>query len=246
MKELAKKEVEDRSLDVLHFLNLGIKKNNTPIAEQLEMVLKMYKYVVQNIKPISSFGIAEQASSEEVSSSASSSDDKKRFAFEKLRQALISNPGDSASNVILLNYLLYLKGFKSCIVLSESRNQKGEGHLSNLIEVGKDDWYFFDPSLERINFVEDQFGNPDEFSYNWAGLGMNYYSRFYRPIAALKEVGAEERPISSFNVSDEPILREVVESVGKRIPDLSYEPKISTQSEPSEKTYENKEKGRDE
>lgn len=246
MKELTKKEVEDRSLDVLHFLDLGVKKYNTPINEQLEMVLKMYKFVVQNIKPVSEFGISEQNSTRELNSTDSNSEEKKRFAFEKLRQALISNPGDSASNVILLNYLMYLKGFKSCIVLSESRNHKGEGHLSNLIEVGKDDWYFFDPTLERINFMEDQFGNPDEFSYNWAALGMSYYSRFYRPITTVKEVGSEERPVSSYNVSDEPLLRELVESVGKQIPDLSYESKLKTPVEPKEKSYENKEKGRDE
>lgn len=64
MKELVKKEVEERSLDVLHFLDLGIKKNSTPISKQLEMVLKMYKYVVQNIRPLNSFGKSKEDSSE--------------------------------------------------------------------------------------------------------------------------------------------------------------------------------------
>lgn len=237
MKELVKKEVEERSLDVLHFLDLGIKKNSTPISKQLEMVLKMYKYVVQNIRPLNSFGKPKEDSSED-------GEDKRKFAFEKLKQALISNPGDSASNVILLNYLLYLKGFKSCIVLSESNNQKGEGHLSNLVEVGKDDWYFFDPSLERINYVEDQFENPEEFSYSWAGLGLKHYSKFYKPVAAIKEVGDQEIPISSYSISDDSLLRELVESVGKTIPDLEYRAMIA--SKPRNKSAVDREKGREE
>lgn len=223
MKELAKKELEEKSLDVLHFLDLGIKKNNMPFSDRLEMVLKMYKYVVQNVRPINNFGQASKQESEETSSQ--SSEDKKRFAFEKLRQALVCNPGDSASNVILLYYLLYLKGFKSSIVLSESKNQKGEIHLSNLVELGKDDWYFFDPNLERINFVEDQFENPEEFSYSWAGLGNKFYSNFYRPLLAIREVGEPEIPISRYNISDDSVLRELVEDVGKKIPDLTYNKK---------------------
>lgn len=220
MKELAKKELEDKSLDVLHFLDLGIKKNNMPFSDRLEMVLKMYKYVVQNIRPLNNFGQENKQESEENFSQ--SSEDKKRFAFEKLRQALVSNPGDSASNVILFYYLLYLKGYKSSIVLSESKNQKGEIHLSNLVDLGKDDWYFFDTNLERVNFVEDQFENPEDFSYSWAGLGKKFYSRFYRPILTIKEVGEPEIPISAYNISEDSVLRELVESVGKKIPDLTY------------------------
>lgn len=240
MKEFAKKELEENSLDILHFLDLGVKKYNTPVSKQLEMVLKMYKYVVQNIKPLNSFG----QEVPQTTGLSETSEEKRRFAFEKLRQALISNPGDTASNVILFNYLLYLKGFKSCIVLSESNNQKGEVHLSNLVEVGKDSWYFFDPSLERINFVEDQFENPEDFSYSWAGLGMRSYSKFYRPALTIKEVGDQEVPISSYSVSEDSILRELVESVGREIPDLTYvrRPPVLEQKN---KLTPNKEKGRD-
>lgn len=241
MKEFAKKELEENSLDILHFLDLGVKKYNTPVSKQLEMVLKMYKYVVQNIKPLNSFG----QETHQTTGLSETPEEKRRFAFEKLRQALISNPGDTASNVILFNYLLYLKGYKSCIVLSESNNQKGEVHLSNLVEVGKDSWYFFDPSLERINFVEDQFENPDDFSYSWAGLGMRSYSKFYRPALTIKEVGDQELPISSYSVSEDSILRELVESVGRKIPDLSYVRRIPPVFEQKNKLTPNKEKGRD-
>lgn len=243
MKELAKKELEEKSLDVLHFLDLDIKKNNMPISKRLEMILKMYKYVVQNIRPLNSFGQGENHGSEEMSES---SEDKKRFAFEKLRQALINNPGDSASNVILFYYLLYLKGYKSSIVLSESKHQKGEVHLSNLVEVTKDDWYFFDPSLERINFVEDQYENPDDFSYSWAGLGMKHYSKFYRPVLAIKEVGEKELPISAYSISEDSVLRELVDSVGKQIPDLTYRKHDKGVPQVRRKLPEDKEKERDE
>lgn len=243
MKEFFQKELEGRSLDILHFLNLDVKKNNMPISKQLEMVLKMYKYVVQNIKPINSFGFEQSDSSEQGSLDV---DEKRKFAFEKLRQALYSNPGDSASNVILLNYLLFLKGFKSCIVLSESQNHRGEGHLSNLVEIGKDDWYFFDPTLERINFIEDQFGNPDEFSFDWAALGKSYYSNFYRPISVVSEIGASEKPISSYSVSDESLLRELVQSVGKSIPDLEYREKLQKVPEVDNHSLTKKERERDE
>ena len=36
MKEITKKEIEENSLDILHFLDLGIKKYNTPLSKQLE------------------------------------------------------------------------------------------------------------------------------------------------------------------------------------------------------------------
>ncbi len=242
MKEFAKKEIEENSLDILHFLDLGIKKYNTPVSKQLEMVLKMYKYVVQNIKQLNSFGQEDS----QTAGGSNTSEEKRKFAFEKLRQALISNPGDTASNVILFNYLLYLKGFKNCIVLSESNSQKGEVHLSNLVEVGKDNWYFFDPSLERINFVEDQYENPEEFSYSWAGLGMTSYSKFYRPTLTIKEVGDPEIPISSYSVSEDSILRELIESVGTKIPDLNYSRIKQSISQPKNKLIPNKEKGRDE
>lgn len=245
MKELEKKEVEERSLEVLHFIDLDIKKHNTPISKQLEMILKMYKYVVQNIRPVNNLELGNHNFSEEAGLSESSSEERRKFAFEKLRQALISNPGDTASNVILFNYLLFLKGFKSCIVLSESRNQRGEGHLSSLVEVGKNVWYYFDTSLERINFVEDQYGNPEDFSFSWAGLGTNYYSKFYRPLSTVKEIGENELPISSYNVSEESLLRESIESIGRGIPDLSYAGKRSTILQTTNKFWGN-EKGRDE
>ena len=241
MKEITKKEIEENSLDILHFLDLGIKKYNTPLSKQLEMVLKMYKFVVQNIKPVNSFWQETQYTSQS-SGESETAEEKRRFAFEKLRQALVSNPGDTASNVILFNYLLYLKGFKSCIVLSESNNHKGEVHLSNLVEVGKDNWYFFDPSLERINFVEDQYKNPEEFSYSWAALGNKSYSKFYRPVLTIKEVGEKEIPISSYNVSKDSMLRELVENVGKGISDLSYVKAKVPVTQTQNKTITNKER----
>lgn len=244
MKEFTKKEIEENSLDILHFLDLGVKKYNMPVSKQLTMVLKMYKYVVQNIRPLNSFGHNTQES-DQTTGSSETPEEKRKFAFEKLRQALISNPGDTASNVILFNYLLYLKGFKSCIALSESNNQKGEVHLSNLVEIGKDNWYFFDPSLERINFVEDQYENPEDFSYSWAGLGKKSYSKFYRPILTIKEVGEQELPISSYNVSEDSILRELVEQVGKGIPDLTYTRRKTSAPQIKSKMLPNNEKGRD-
>ncbi len=244
MKELTKKEIEEQSLDILHFLNLGIKKYNTSFSDQLEMILKMYKYVVQNIRPLNTLDQNSQYFGEATSSSGSD-EEKKKFAFEKLRQALISNPGDTASNVILFNYLLYLKGYKSCIVLSESNNQRGQVHISSLVEVGKDDWYHFDPSLEKINFDEDQYGNPDEFSYTWAGLGNKHFSTFYRPLSTIREVGAKEIPISEYNIPEESILRELVESLGKRIPDLTYAVKPISIQMPKKEHEKSKEQERE-
>lgn len=237
MKELAKKEIEEQSLEILHFLDLGVKKYNTSFSNQLEMILKMYKYVVQNIKPLNALNQEEQHFGETTSPSETD-EEKRQFAFEKLRQALTSNPGDTASNVILFNYLLYLKGYKASIVLSESNNQKGQVHLSSLVEVGKDDWYYFDPSLERINFIENQYGNPDEFSYSWAGLGRKHFSKFYRPLSTIKEIGTGEIPISEYNISEDSILRELVESLGNKIPDLAYTGKSKTLSKPNSKGKE--------
>ena len=90
--------------------------------------------------------------------------------------------------------------------------------------------------------TEDQYKNPEEFSYSWAALGNKSYSKFYRPVLTIKEVGEKEIPISSYNVSEDSMLRELVENVGKGISDLSYVKAKVPVTQTQNKTITNKER----
>ena len=48
-KQEKKKLIENRSMQILRFLNLTVKNSN--IVDQLGIVLRLYKYVVQKVFP---------------------------------------------------------------------------------------------------------------------------------------------------------------------------------------------------
>ena len=204
-KQEKKKLIENRSMQILRFLNLRVKNSN--IVEQLGIVLRLYKYVVQNIFPEEQVddGVAESTKQEEY--------------LSNLYKGVMKNPGDQTTNAILFNHLLYMKGFDTHIILARSKN--GTPHVANIARIGKE-YFFFDTTLER-SIYEEQGENPDEMLFCCAALGKEDFNRFYKPVEVLND--DLDKPAVPFPtaMAEESMPRQLVDSVVKLIPDLSIE-----------------------
>lgn len=201
-----KKIIENKSMQILRFLNLS--KKNSNIIEQLEIILKIYKYVVQNIHPESKY---EQSNI---------SNTKEEEYLHNLYIGLIDNPGLSVTNSILFKHLLYMKGFESYIILSKSRS--GSLHISNLVKVGKE-FFYFDTTLERSIF-EEQAINEDDILFCCAALGKEEYSKLYKPFQILSNnFKKNSMKIMPENISEESMPRHLIESIVKIIPNETTE-----------------------
>ncbi len=195
-----KKLIENKSMQVLRFLNLGIKNSN--IIEQLEIILKIYKYVVQNIHPEAKY---EQNNI---------SNTKEEEYLNNLYIGLTNNPGLSVTNSILFKHLLYMKGFESYIILSKSRS--GSLHISNLVKIGKE-FFYFDTTLERSIF-EEQAINEDDILFCCAALGKEEYSKFYKPFQILPNNLKKSSMQMPENICEESMPRTLIDSIVKLIP----------------------------
>lgn len=204
-KQEKKKLIENRSMQILRFLNLTVKNSN--IVDQLGIVLRLYKYVVQNVFP------------EEQSFDGKAESTKQEEYLSDLYRGVMKNPGDQTTNAILFNHLLYMKGFDTHIILARSKN--GTPHVANIARIGRE-YFFFDTTLER-SIYEEQGENPDEMLFCCAALGKEEFSKFYTPIEVLNE--DLDKPAVPFPtaMAEESMPRQLVESVVKLIPDLSID-----------------------
>ncbi len=200
-----KKLIENKTLQILHFLNLTVKNSN--VVDQLGIVMRLYKFVVQNVYPEERLKEIKKAST------------KSEEYLNDLYRGVMKNPGDQTTNAILLNHLLYMKGFDTHIILARSKNSVP--HVANIARIGKE-YYFFDPTLER-SIYEEQGGNPDDILFCCAALGKDEYSKFYMPVEVLAD--DLDKPAVPFPtaVADESMPRQLIESVTKLIPDLTIE-----------------------
>lgn len=204
-KQEKKKLIENRSMQILRFLNLTVKNSN--IVDQLGIVLRLYKYVVQNVFP------------EEQSFDGKAESTKQEEYLSDLYRGVMKNPGDQTTNAILFNHLLYMKGFDTHIILARSKN--GTPHVANIARIGRE-YFFFDTTLER-SIYEEQGENPDEMLFCCAALGKEEFSKFYTPVEVLNE--DLDKPAVPFPtaMAEESMPRQLVESVVKLIPDLSID-----------------------
>ena len=204
-KQEKKKLIENRSMQILRFLNLTVKNSN--IVDQLGIVLRLYKYVVQNVFP------------EEQSFDGKAESTKQEEYLSNLYRGVMKNPGDQTTNAILFNHLLYMKGFDTHIILARSKN--GTPHVANIARIGRE-YFFFDTTLER-SIYEEQGENPDEMLFCCAALGKEEFSKFYTPVEVLNE--DLDKPAVPFPtaMAEESMPRQLVESVVKLIPDLSID-----------------------
>jgi len=198
--ESKKDIIQKKSMQILRFLNLSIKNNN--IVDQLGIILRLYKYVIQNVY----YGEPE---------TPNVSGTKEEEYLNALYSGITRNPGLQTTDAILFKHLLYMKGFNSHILLSKSRN--GINNLSNLVKIGKE-WYFFDSSLER-----SIYGEQGEVLYCCAALGAEEYNKFNTPIGVLPE--NLKKPILPLptGIADESMPRTLIDGVVKNIPDLIVE-----------------------
>lgn len=198
--ETKKDIIEKKSMQILRFLNLSIKNSN--IVDQLGIILRLYKYVIQNV-------YREGTDIKNVSES------KEEEYINALYSGVTRNPGFQTTDAILFKHLLYMKGFDSYVLLSKSRN--GINNLSNLVKIGKA-WYFFDSSLERSIGAEQ-----GDILYCCAALGSDEYTKFNTPIGVLPE--KLKKPILGLpnNIADESMPRTIIDDVVKNIPDLVVE-----------------------
>ena len=195
-----KDAIEKKSMQILRFLNLSIKNSN--IVDQLGIILRLYKYVIQNVYT-------------EETDIKNASESKEEEYLNALYKGITRNPGLQTTDAILFKHLLYMKGFSSYILLSKSRN--GINNVSNLVKIGKE-WYFFDSSLERSIYTEQ-----GEVLYCCAALGKEEYYKFNTPIGVLPE--NLKKPIVPLptTVADESMPRTLIDGVVKNIPDLVTE-----------------------
>ena len=205
-----KKIIEKKSMDILKRLNLGIK--NSSIVNQLGIILRLYKYVIQNVHEGSNIELSIESGTKEEE------------YVNGLYCGLTDNPGFQTTNAILLKHLLYMKGFDSYIVLSKSRT--GNDHVSNLAKVGKE-WYFFDTNLERSIYEEN--GGLD-LLYCCAALGIDEYSKFYSPIGVLPENLKNNMAKLPSNVAEESMPRTLINSITQDIPDFHFEQNTASQT----------------
>lgn len=189
--------IEKKSMQILRFLNLSVKNSN--IVDQLGIILRLYKYVIQNV-------YSEETDIKNVSES------KEEEYLNTLYKGITRNPGLQTTDAILFKHLLYMKGFSSHILLSKSRN--GINNVSNLVKIGKE-WYFFDSSLERSIYTEQ-----GEVLYCCAALGKEEYYKFNTPIGVLPENLKKTILPLPTTVADESMPRTLIDGVVKNIPDL--------------------------
>jgi len=219
MEDLEKKKkkfIFDQSMDILQFINLPIKNSNQ--ADQLFMVMKIYKYVVQNIREGHPPILNEESKANYES-----------FYLENLMAAVKNNPGTDITNSILLDYLLYMKGFDSYIVEMKSIN--GFPHVANLVKLG-DEFYYFDATQERMIYTSGKKIMPEEFAFATAALGKDPYERLYSPVRVYPTYNSKVKveQLENFwpsNISRESYYRKFIEEMSLEIPDMTLDPKGS-------------------
>ena len=210
-----KKFIDDETMGILRFLNLP--RKNGKVVDQLNMVMTMYKFVVQNVdERLEGSSVGMQFGEEFEANYA-------RAYYSRLIGALKCNDGSEFSNAVLLNYLFYMKGFDSYVLLSRSRN--GFPHISTVAQVG-DDYYYFDAKQDRMIYKNQDFGMPEEFSFMSAGLGREEYEGIYTPKKVYPNFYDKRvrvpTTLEQIPIADKGILRSLIEQERRKIPDLTY------------------------
>lgn len=186
---------------------LGVKKSFR-LLNQLASALKLYKYVFQ--KNDSNFA---------KSISEVKSKNKNDVYLNDLYLGLTHNPGLPSTNTIAYKHLLMHSIAESEVVLLKSKDS-GRLHLSNLVKLGKE-YYFFDPTLERSIFDDDTWGE-NRGTLCCAALGKNDdYFRLYDPVGILPDdMNMQLKPLPE-NIAEESMSKNLVNEIASLIPDYS-------------------------
>lgn len=98
-----------------------------------------------------------------------------------LYNAVVLQNGVCTSNSIEMREILSKINIKAeCVGLIS--NDNGAMHMAVLVEL-MGEYYYFDPTLERLIWQKNTDGNPDDIHLCAAGLGEEEYCQFYTPQA---------------------------------------------------------------
>lgn len=197
--------IEEKTRQIIGLL--GVKKSFR-LLNQLASALKLYKYIFQ--KNDSNFAI----SIPEVKSK-----DKNEVYLNDLYLGLTHNPGLPSTNTITYKHLLMHSIAESEVVLLKSKNS-GDIHLSNIVKLGKE-YYFFDPTLERSIYDDDTW-EENKGTLCCAALGKNDdYFKLYEPLGVLPDnMNSELKPLPE-NIAEESMSKNLVNEIASLIPDYS-------------------------
>lgn len=195
--------IEERTKQILEFLQS--KKSPEQSIEVLREVLKMYKYVVQNIN---------LGAIENKFGTPSSREDAYK---NELVKGLTNNTGLPTTNSIALNHLLNSVNIENYIAILKSRT--GGNHVASLIKLDSE-YYYFDPTLERSNY-EDQYRGFDEFPLSFAALGKEDYERIYKPVRIMASMTQDVTKEIKPDIAEKSISRTLINSISRVIPHLA-------------------------
>lgn len=199
------KAIDEKTKQIISFL--GVKKSFR-LLNQLASAIKLYKYVFQKNDSNFAKGVPE-----------SKSKDKNDVYLNDLYLGLTHNPGLPSTNTIAYKHLLMHSIAESEVVLLKSK-ESGALHLSNIVKLGKE-YYFFDPTLER-SIYDDDMWEENRGTLCCAALGKNDdYFKLYEPLGVLPDdMNASLKPLPE-NVAEESMSKNLVNEIASLIPDYS-------------------------
>lgn len=209
MEELTNLEkqrvIDEKTKQIINLL--GVKKSFR-LLNQLASAIKLYKYVFQKNNSNFTKNMAEEKS-----------EDKNEVYLNDLYLGLTHNPGLPSTNTIAYKHLLMHSIAESEVVLLKSR-ESGAFHLSNIVKLGKE-YYYFDPTLER-SIYDDDMWEENRGTLCCAALGKNDdYFKLYEPVGVLPEdMNSELKPLPE-NIAEESMSKNLVNEIASLIPDYS-------------------------
>ncbi len=199
------KVIDEKTKQIINLL--GVKKSFR-LLNQLASAIKLYKYVFQKSDSSFAKGIPEVKSK-----------DKNDIYLNDLYLGLTHNPGLPATNTIVYKHLLMHSIAESEVVLLRSR-ESGISHLSNIVKLGKE-YYFFDPTLER-SIYDDDMWEENRGTLCCAALGKNDdYFKLYEIVGALPDDMNEQLKPLPENIAEESMSKNLVNEIAALIPDYS-------------------------
>lgn len=209
MEELTNLEkqrvIDEKTRQIISML--GVKKS-FKLLNQLASALKLYKYIFQKNNSSFTKNIPEVQSK-----------DKNEVYLNDLYLGLTNNPGLPSTNTITYKHLLMHSIAEAEVVFLRSRNS-GAIHLSNIVKLGKE-YYFFDPTLERSIYDDDTW-EENKGTLCCAALGKNDdYFKLYEPLGILPDnMNTGLKPLPE-NIAEESMSKSLINEIASLIPDYS-------------------------
>jgi len=204
-----KKIIKEETENIMNFL--GLSKKALTYGEELENVIKIYKYVIQNINSDLNYREPKANSKQE------------RY-MDSLLIALINNPGVYTTNSILFKHLLDMSGTENLIVKSKSK-VSGANAIANLVKIGSE-YYYFLPTLEKE--MLNEVSMPDNLFMRCAALGKKDYDRLYFSSEILEDIDKPASKELPKNISEESLLKTIVNGINFRLPSLKRKSSIKS------------------